>query len=446
MQIQARRMAMLIGDVRPTTLDGVKSLAAQLRKEQGIKYSIALDLAAKAANCTNFRNARRVLPARGAALARPYVLLTIYWYDKEQRYRSGRETLKIELSKPILDICGKSALKRVRGFDDLRMVADDHFVCDTLAATQTYARKCICVAERSLRFMEHTGLLPSRDYRKAYLNGSAADKLPGSDHATYWIDPASKQYILVDEPYSRAPDEAKRAAWAARVGWQITKTSWPGMYYPYECDLYVATDGGSKYDLDNLVEKINTMPAPSRETDWSGESSASWDTFISPMAKTKQDVRRARCRGTIYPASNATTVPYSFSLGSSARRPAGKMGIEGHIEAGRIIKAVLWSDQSAYAVYNRMNSLRSTLEDWMALEIGRGQLEGPEFFDVYYHEAEGDNPYREMAKSRAGIVAMLGDLKLKLQAAYPDCAPLRKQLHRIDMSVSLIGKMNPADD
>lgn len=29
---------MLIGDVRPTTLDGVKSLAAQLHKEQGIKH------------------------------------------------------------------------------------------------------------------------------------------------------------------------------------------------------------------------------------------------------------------------------------------------------------------------------------------------------------------------------------------------------------------------
>lgn len=139
---------MLIGDVRPTTLDGVKSLAAQLRKEQGIKHSNALDLAAKAANCTNFRNAQNTLPARGAAIARPYVLLTIYWCDKDQRYRIGRETLKIELSEPILDICGKSALKNVRGFGDLRMVAEDHFVCDTLAKTQTYARERLCTAER----------------------------------------------------------------------------------------------------------------------------------------------------------------------------------------------------------------------------------------------------------------------------------------------------------
>jgi hypothetical protein len=437
---------MLIGDVRPTTLDGVKSLAAQLRKEQSIKHSIALDLAAKAANCTNFRNAQRVLPARGTALPRPYVLLTIYWRDKEQRYRIGRETLKIELSKPILDICGKSALKSVRGFGDLRMVADDHFVCDSLAHTQTYARGRLCTAERSLRFMEHTRLLPFRDYRKAYPNGLADDRLPDSDHATDWGDPASGQFVLIDEPYGNVPDEAKRAAWATRIGWRVIKTSWPGMYNPYDCDLYVATDGRSSYDLDALVAKIDAMPAPLLEADWSGESSPSWDTFISPMAKTAQDVRRARCRGTVYPVSSTTTVPYSYRLGTSQRRPAGEMGIEGHIEAGRIIKAVLRSRHGTYAVDNRMNSLRSTLEDWMCLEIGRGQLEGPEFFEVYYSEAEGDAPYWEMAKSRAGIVAMLGDLKQKLQAAYPDCAPLRKQFHRIDMSVSLIGKMKPTDD
>lgn len=437
---------MLIDDVRPTTLDGVKRLAAQIRREQGLKHSVALDLAAKAANCTNFRNALHTLPKRGTALIRPYVLLTNYWYDKKEQYRGGRETLKIELSKPILDICGKSPLKHVRGFGDLRMVADDHFVCDTLADTQSYARRRLCTAERSLRFIERTGLLPSRDYRKTYRNHLATNKLPDSDHVTYWVDPASGQFILIDEPYGGAPDEAERAVWAARTGWRIIKTSWSGMYYPDQCDLYVAADGGSSYDLDALVSKINAMPAPLVENNWSGESSSSWDTFVSPMAKTAQDVRRARCRGTIYPVSSAKTIPYSYSRGSSQRRPAGKMGIERHIEAGRIIKAVLWSGQMTYAVINRMNSLRAVLEDWMTLEIDRGQLEGPEFFEVYYRETEGDNPYRERAKSRVGIVAMLGDLKQMLQTAYPDCAPLRKQIHRIDMSVSLIGKMGSADN
>lgn len=431
---------MLIDDVRPTTLEGVKSLAAQIRKERGIKYTVALDLAAQAAGYKNFRNARRTLLRQEASLTRPYVLLTRYWYDKQQKHRIGRETLRIELSKPILDICGKSLLKHVRGFGILRMVADDHFVCDRLDDTQAYARERLCTAERSLRFMEHTGLRPFREYRRADRNRLLTDKLPDSDHTTDWVDPTNGQFVLIDEPYRGSSNKAERAAWAARTGWQIIRTSWPGMYYPHNCDLYVATDGGSGYDLDALVAKINAIPDPVLETDWPGESSPSWDTFVSPKAKTAQDVRRARCKGTIYPVSNATTVPYSYSLGSPERRPAEKMGIEGHKEAGRIIKGILQSDQRPFAAYNRMNSLRSTLEDWMSLESGPKQLEDREFFEVYYSEAEGDAPYRELAKSRAGIIAMLGDLKKKLQAAYPDCAPLRKQLHRIDMSVSLMGK------
>lgn len=436
---------MLIGNVRPTTLEGVKSLATQLRKEQGIKHTTALDLAARAANCTNFRHARRVLPMRPTAVTSPYVLLTIYWYDTKQQHRRGRETLRIELPRPILNICGKSALKNVRGFGDLRMVADDHFVCDTLADTQDYARGRLCTAERSLRFMEHTGLLPSREYRKAYNNRWRDDELPSRDHATYWVDSASGQFILVDEPYRGVPKEAERAAWAARTGWLIVKTSWPGMYYPYNCDLYVATEGGSSYDLNALVAKIDAIPAPPIADEWHGESSPSWDTFLSPMTRTKLDKRRARSKGTIYPVPSSTTVPYNYNPGSLRRRPAGKMGADGHIEAGRIIKAVLRSEQSTYAVYARMNSLRYTLEDWMALEINRRQLAGAEFLDVYYGGAEGDAPYDEMAKSRGGIVRMLGSLKHKLQAAYPDCAPLREQLHRIDMSMSLLSKNATAD-
>lgn len=109
-----------------------------------------------------------------------------------------------------------------------------------------------------------------------------------------------------------------------------------------------------------------------------------------------------------------------------------------------MIKAVLWSDQRPYSVYRRMNALRSTLEDWMGREITRGRLEGPEFFDVYYHDLEDGDPFKSVVESREGVIVLLGDLRKKLQTAYPDCAPLRQQLRRIDMSVALIGKMKSA--
>ena len=150
---------MLIDELRPTTLDGVKSLAAQLRKQNGIKHSSALDIAAKAANCSNFRNAQKVLPARGSADERPYVLLTIYWCDKDKRYEVGRETLRIDLARPILETCSKSLLRQVRGFGNLRMAADDHFICDDIAQSQDYARNRLATAERSLRVLP-TGVVP----------------------------------------------------------------------------------------------------------------------------------------------------------------------------------------------------------------------------------------------------------------------------------------------
>ncbi|MET3524415.1 DUF5623 domain-containing protein [Mesorhizobium abyssinicae] len=434
---------MLTGDVRPTTLEGVKSLAAQLRKERGIKHATALDLAAQAASCSNFRNAQRLLVQRGPEATRPYVLLSIYWCDKERKYASGRETLKIVLSRPILEICGRYALKKVRGFGNLRMVAEDHFICDDLVQSQEYARDRLCTAERSIRFMEHTGLRPPRSSREADPKTLARDQLPGRDHSTSWIDPSSGQFILIDEPYDGAPDKAKRAAWAARTGWSSVKTAWPGMYRPYECDLYIVTDARSGYDLDALAASIDAMPPPLTAESWPGESSPSWDTFVSPLAKTAQDMRRARCRGMIYPSASATSVPYSYQLGSTRRRPIGELSVAGHIEAGSIIKAVLMSRHRPGGVWNRLSPLRSTLEDWLELERRRGELDGPEFFQVYYGDTVANKDHLERTKSREGLIWMLGELKAQLQRAYSDCAPLRRQLHRIEMSISLI--KNEAD-
>jgi Domain of unknown function (DUF5623) len=427
---------MLITDVRPSTLDGVKRLAAQIRKVQGIKHSTALDLAAKAANCTNFRHARRVLPPQGPAPLGLYILLTIYWRDKDSRQKIGRETLRIGLSKPILDLCTKPDLKYVRGFGNLRMVADDHFVCDSVAPSQNYARERLCTAERSLRFMEHTGLRPSRAARKPDPRVLDGDKLPGIDHSTRWVDPASGQHFLIDEPYGNAPKDAERAVWAAQNGWRIEKTTWPGMYSPYACDLYVVVDNRCGHDIDAIVKTINAIPDPLVVSNWEGESSASWDTFLSPTAKSKQDERRARCKGTIYPLGSRATVPYSYAPGTSRRRPIGELGIGGHIEAGRIIKAAI--RLAPYGVSARMNSLRCDLEDWLNLEIGRGQLEGPEFFDVYYRTTTEDEVYQKSLKSGDDIIAALHNLRHRLKDVYADCAPLNQQCRRIEMSISII--------
>ena len=142
--ISGPEIAMLIEDIHPNTLAGVKRLAKQYKKTKGIRHSDALELAAKSANFESFRHAQRSLPMTRTALSKPYILLTIYWSDKELRHRCGRETLRIEMSMPILDLCEKSALRYVRGFGNLRMVAGDHFVCDDIAPNQEYARSRLC--------------------------------------------------------------------------------------------------------------------------------------------------------------------------------------------------------------------------------------------------------------------------------------------------------------
>lgn len=130
---------MLISEIRPSTVAGVKRLASQLKKQHGIKHSDALDQASRAAGKANFRHALRSLQGTGNRPEFHYVLLTIYWSDKDRRHQCGRETLKIDLSKPIPEICSKHSLKYVRGFGNLRMVAEDHFVCDSISPSQEYA-------------------------------------------------------------------------------------------------------------------------------------------------------------------------------------------------------------------------------------------------------------------------------------------------------------------
>lgn len=436
---------MLNGDVRPSTLEGVKRLATQLRKERGIKHVNALDLAARAANCANYTHAQRILPAHGRRREQHYILLTVYWYDRDT-HGMGRESHRIELPKPVLDICSRTDLKHVRGFGWMRMVASDHFVSDTLAQSQFFARDIIGKAERSLRFMQHTGLRPSRDGKAAYPDRTQDTKLPDADHSTHWRDSATGQFVLVDEPYSNVPDDPKRVAWARRHGWHLRMSSWPGMYYPHQCGLYVATDGRQGFDFESLMAKIDAIPAPAAEGDWVGESVLNHDVFVSPAARTQQDRRRARSKGTVMPIATDTTIPYNAMFGSARRRPSGAIGLPGHIEMGRILKAVLHSRHRPWGAYQRINSVRSTLEDWMALEIGSKELDGPEFFDVYYHDADSEGPYAEAAQSRGGLVRILGELKTMLRGAYPDCAPLRQQVHKIDMAVSLIERMKDGID
>ena len=214
------------------------------------------------------------------------------------------------------------------------------------------------------------------------------------------------------------------------------------MYFPYSCELYVATSANPSYDFAKLMSRIDEMPAPLVRENWNGESGSWHDIFVSPAAKTKQDIRRARSKATVMPITTKTTIPYCSMFGSQRRRPAGWMPVLHHQEIGRLIKAVLVSRARPYSAYRRMDSLRSTLEDWLALEFGRKELDGPEFFEVYYSGIGVDDPLRLTAASREGVSEIIDRIGFLLRGAYPDCAPLRKELNKLAVAQALTMKMN----
>lgn len=121
-------------------------------------------------------------------------------------------------------------------------------------------------------------------------------------------------------------------------------------------------------------------------------------------------------------------VPYNYNPGCSRRRPAGELGIDGHVQAGRVVKAVMSSRYAPSGIYTPLNSLRSDLEAWLSHEIGRGQLEGPEFFEVYYTRTDKDQTLQQALNCADDLVEALRGLTRTLKNAYPDCAPLRQKL------------------
>ncbi|CCW15924.1 hypothetical protein EBBID32_2550 [Sphingobium indicum BiD32] len=435
---------MLKEAIRPSTIIGIKRLANQAKKASGITHGEALDLASKKAGFENFAHARRVLYSNDNSAANGHRLfLTYYWYERKP-YRSGRETIEIRLSRPLLEICSKRGLKLERTLSRLRLAAPDHLLSDSITEHQSFARGELCKAVRALRFMEATGLEPS-EYRHARKATVALDeRLPKRDHSTDWNDPRTGRYIMLDEPYAAAVVSDDRAAWASRNGWHLQASTWPGIYSPGACPLFVAAAKDDAFDFGALMHQIDGLAPPVTAEHWPGVSVTGHETFISPMAVTPQDHRRARAKGTTYQVPSKTTEPYS-SMWSSRRKPIGALGIPGHQEAGRMIKALLRSGARPWSVKERLETLRCTLEDWLGKEIEREELSDGDFFDVYYHEINENDPFVAVAATSVGVIDLLGQLRRKLTEAYPDCAPLRRLTGRIDTSVKFMVRSQQRD-
>lgn len=427
---------MLKEAIRPTTIVGIKRLATQHKKTAGISHREALDFASRKAGYQSFDHARRTLGSNDNVTDEGHRLfLTYYWYERKP-YRAGRETIEMRLSRPLSEICGRDGLRKGRVSAGMRLVTPDHLVHDFLAESQDYARGELCKLVRSLRFMEATGLQPCSWRRAREALPDRKDELPGKDHGTEWLDPRSGHVIMLDEPYSAAVVNPERAAWAARNGWHLQASSWPGIYSPSACALFVAAKADSDLDFDALMARIDGLAPPVTVDAWPGVSVPGHETFLSPMAITPQDKRRSRAKGTIYQVSSKTTVP-SSARWNALRKPVGALGHDAHVEAGRMIMALLYSASKPYAVNKRLETLRCTLEDWLGMETRDQDMPRREFLDAYYGAFNKEDPLVAEAENSDGVIAMLDKLRAMLTQAYPDCAPLRRLTCRIDTAVKM---------
>jgi hypothetical protein len=141
------------------------------------------------------------------------------------------------------------------------------------------AQEVGCLMERCLQFMQATGLRPSRAWSRTYPTVGYTDDshaIPSSDHMSCWYHPATRSFVLSDEPYeadaSMPNTVVERGEWCERHRMQTVKPIWAGMYNP---------DGGSRLylftrtsavDLAELARALDKLGQPTDVFPWRGKS------------------------------------------------------------------------------------------------------------------------------------------------------------------------------
>lgn len=428
---------MSIKSIRPSTIDGIKRLAKDLKVRDGVGHMKALDTAAMAAGFQNFRHAKNCLRdslVRSASSPRHHLYLTAYWKDTATG-TAIRETLVLSMSAPWSELLAQAQLGNHWALMYFRPEASDHLAREILLRTQSAARRAVCAAARALQFMDATRLRPSKSYSRAYPGGRPMNAIPGKRHPSVWFDPGTKRYLLVDEPYDEDVDVklAERQAWAQEHGFVVTKPEWAGIYAPdLGTRLYLVAHQTKGVPLEPIVEALGKIPAPVVEKAWNGESAPMFPIFFSPGASTRTVVAKKEKAGTLKPSGPRNTVGYVQMFVGPRRRPKTRMPIEAHAEVARLLKSVLAVTHERKGVYNRVDAVRCDLDDWTQREYSREELPSEQFFEMHY---DGSAPSRVRALSEANRV-LHGESLLKVKGLltqhYPDCPPLRVLLKKLD--------------
>ena len=100
------------------------------------------------------------------------------------------------------------------------------------------------------------------------------------------------------------------------------------------------------------------------------------------------------------------------------RRPKGKMPIESHAQVGKLLKSVLVASYNRKGVYNRVNGIRSELDEWTQREYSYDELPSEQLFELYYHESGSSFARTLSPDKRALHVCSLEQVKQILAQHY----------------------------
>jgi hypothetical protein len=405
--------------VSPSSVEGIKRLAKSIKRELGIPHMQALDAAARRAGYQNIQHAKNTL---SGFEKRHLVYVTAYWRVPNTG-DEGRETMTLRFGRPLNELLAGASF-----YFGFRVDASDHLEGGMDHFEQEETRENILRVIRHLQFADATGLAPWKHQSIRAFHWES--ELPKKDHSSMWEDPGSGAPIYADEPY-QYPGYLMplRQAWAVEHGLAVAAPPWDGMYIPRSSTLYLTCRREHAEILERVTSALASAPAP--VVQWSGDSAPYHPTFVSPLrlasGKSKKPRGKRRIPGTV----RAGAILVGSLPDSRWWRPNAQMPVHAHRSAAVVIDAAMaWVGNARHDTYRRqVRHIRDHLDAWLTQEHP-GRL--PNGFDreMYYGRRDGvlDQP---------PDIEPLRNLVIE---HYPDCAPRRMLLKKIDTAMQIVAK------
>ncbi len=83
-------------------------------------------------------------------------------------------------------------------------------------------------------------------------------------------------------------------------------------------------------------------------------------------------------------------------------------------------------------VREKLDRVRSELDDWVQVEYDRQELDMERFSAMYYGALGAPFKQRPTAAERSALLAAIGRVREQLARHYPDCEPRRRLYQPID--------------